>query len=120
VGMNVQDLDVYDNAILSINYEHIGGSFDAAEHRGDYNLFGISLGQWTDGPNDVVAIDPGFAAVPGADDEPIASPVPADFAPADGSPLVDAGWAGDASVPIPSADFFGTARGDPPNIGAIE
>ncbi len=120
VGMNVQDLDVYDNAILSINYEHIGGSYDAAEHRGDYNLFGISLGQWTDGPHDVVAIDPGFAAVPGADDEPIESPVPADFAPQDDSPLVGAGWMGDASVPIPAEDFFGTARADPPNIGAIE
>lgn len=120
IGMNVEDLDVYDNAILSINYDHIGGSYDAAEHRGDYNLFGISLGQWSDGANDVIAIDPGFVGINGADDPPVDAPTPEDFAPGDGSPLVGAGWIGDATIPIPATDFFGTTRADPPNIGAIE
>jgi Right handed beta helix region len=120
IGMNVEGLEIYDNAILSINYEHIGGSYDAAEHHGDYNLFGVSLGQWVDGEHDIVAIDPGFTAVPGADDDPIDVPTPADFVPAGGSPLVDAGWGGDDAVMIPSEDFFGTARDDTPNIGAIE
>nr|WP_276603957.1 right-handed parallel beta-helix repeat-containing protein [Nannocystis pusilla] len=58
IGVNVSGLDLYNNAILSINYTHIGGEYDPAEHRGDYNLFGYSLGQWQDGPHDLVAEDP--------------------------------------------------------------
>ncbi len=120
IGVNVAGLDLYDNAIVSINYDHLGSTYDAAEHRGDYNLFAASLGQWQDGPNDVVAIDAGFTGIPDADGEAVADPQPADFTPADGSPLVGAGWAGDADVPIPTDDFFGNPRADPPSIGAVE
>ncbi|HET6585593.1 MAG TPA: right-handed parallel beta-helix repeat-containing protein [Nannocystaceae bacterium] len=120
IGTNVTGLDLYDNAIVSINYDHLGSTHDAAEHRGDYNLFAASLGQWQDGPHDVVAIDAGFTGIPDADGAAVADPTPQDFVPIAGSPLVDAGWAGDADIAIPDEDFFGEPRGDPPNIGAIE
>ncbi|MCY0989089.1 right-handed parallel beta-helix repeat-containing protein [Nannocystis sp. ILAH1] len=120
IGVNVSGLDLYNNVVLSINYTHIGGEYDPAEHRGDYNLFGYSLGQWQDGPHDLVAEDPRFAAIAGGEG-PASDDPPADaFAPAAGSPLVDAGWPGDADIVIPAHDFFGQPRGDAPNIGAIE
>jgi hypothetical protein len=118
VGVNVTGLEVYDNVILSINHEHLGSTFDAAEHHGDHNLFGISLGQWTDGPHDRVALDPGFAGIPDADGAKVAAPIPADFTPKATSPLKAGGSS--AAPELPAADFFGTARGDPPTIGAIE
>ncbi len=120
VGQNVSDLDLYNNVILSINFAHIGGSFDAAEHRGDFNLLGADIDQWQEGANDIVTGDPGFAAIPGMDGEPVASPKPEDFTPAAGSPLIDAGRAGDSEIPVPSVDFFGNPRDSTPNIGAIE
>jgi len=120
IGQNVDDLDLYNNAILSINYTHIGGSYDAAEHRGDYNLFGVALGQWPEQAHDVVASDAGFAAISNVDGPAVADPAPADFAPAAQSPLIDAGFPGDATIVIPPNDFFGEPRDDTPNIGAIE
>lgn len=120
VGEHVAGLELYNNAILSINYAHIGGSYDPAEHHGDYNLFGLSLGQWQDGEHDVVASDPAFFGLPDIDGTLLDPPTPEDFAPAAGSPLIDAGYAGDAAIMIPAADFFGTDRDDTPNIGAIE
>ncbi|PCC71235.1 Right handed beta helix region [Nannocystis exedens] len=120
IGVNVSDLDLYNNVILSINYTHIGGEYDPAEHRGDYNLFGYSLGQWQDGPHDIVAADPQFAAIAGGEGPAAEDPAPDAFAPAAGSPLVDAGWPGDADIVIPPFDFFGQPRGDAPDIGAIE
>jgi hypothetical protein len=120
VGQNVTDLDLYNNVILSINFAHIGGTFDPAEHRGDYNLLGADINQWQEGPNDVIAGDPGFTAIPDMDGAPVASPTPADFTPKTGSPLIDAGFPGDATIVIPTIDFFGNPRDATPNIGAIE
>jgi hypothetical protein len=120
IGTNVADLDLYNNVILSINYTHIGGAYDPAEHRGDHNLFAYSLGQWQDGPNDVVAEDPLFMAIPGGEGPIDDSPQPEDFAPQAGSPMRDAGFAGDANVVVPATDFFGLARDATPNLGAIE
>lgn len=120
VGQHVAGLELYNNAILSINYTHIGGSYDPAEHHGDYNLFGLSLGQWQDGEHDLVAFDPSFFGLPDIDGELTDPPTPEDFAPAASSPLIDAGYAGDADIVIPSQDFHGTTRDSTPNIGAIE
>jgi len=120
IGEHVTDLDMYNNIILSINYAHMGASYDAAEHRGDYNLFGISLGQYTDGPNDIVAPDPGFSGIPDMDGSEVVDPSPVDFTPATGSPCIDSGYGGDASIVLPAVDFFGSARDGTPDIGAIE
>lgn len=119
IGVDVEDLELWNNAIVSINYAHLGSSHDAAEHRGDYNLFGKSNGQWVDGANDVIAADPGFAGIGGIDDPAVEAPVPEDFVPMDGSPLIDAGWPGDGTIVLPD-DFYGVPRDEMPNIGAIE
>jgi hypothetical protein len=47
-------------------------------------------------------------------------PTAGDFAPARGSPMIDAGYPGDADIVIPATDFFGAPRDDTPNLGAIE
>jgi hypothetical protein len=120
VGLNVTDLQLYNNVILSINMAHVGATFDPAEHHGDHNLFGVSLGQWTDGPNDRVAADPGFMAIPDMNGTPVTNPVAADFALQVGSPCIDGGYAGDATIQIPTADFTGVARDATPDIGAFE
>lgn len=120
IGTNVADLDMYNNAILSINYTHIGGTYDPVEHRGDYNLFAYSLGQWQDGPHDVVAVDPLFTGIPGGEGPAVDAPTAADFTPQPGSPLRDAGYAGDADIVVPAVDYFGAPRDDSPNLGAIE
>lgn len=119
IGTDVTGLELWNNAIVSINYEHLGSSFDAAEHRGDYNLFGKSNGQWVLAEHDVIAANPGFAGIGGIDDPPNEAPVPEDFVPMEGSPLVDAGWGGDDVIVLPD-DFYGTPRDEMPNIGAIE
>jgi hypothetical protein len=120
IGQNVEDLDLYNNAILSINYSHIGGSHDPAEHRGDYNLFGADIGQWPEQANDIIQEDAGFTGIPDINGPEVMNPLPADFTPASGSPLIDAGYGGDATIVIPTTDFFGQPRDMPPNIGAIE
>ena len=67
----------------------------------------------------MIAANPGFAGIGGIDDPPNEAPVPEDFAPMEGSPLVDAGWGGDDVIVLPN-DFYGTPRDETPNIGAIE
>ena len=47
-------------------------------------------------------------------------PAPDDFRPEAGSPMIDAGFAGDANIMIPATDFAGVARDDTPNLGAFE
>lgn len=119
IGVNVAGLDLYDNAILSINYDHLGSSHDAAEHRGDYNLFGVALGQWPEAEHDLVIGDPRFTGIGDVDAPAVAAPVAEDFIPAKDSPLRDAGW-DDGSIGLPAVDYFGVPRDDTPNIGAIE
>jgi len=118
VGVNVKGLEIHDNVILSINYEHLMSTFDPAEHHGDHNLFAVKLDQWMDGPHDPIALDPGFTAIPDADADKVPDPKPEDFTPTSASPLVGAGTS-DAPR-LPARDFFGALRASPPAIGAIE
>lgn len=83
-------------------------------------MFGRSLGQSQDGPHDLVAEDPQFAAIAGGEGPASDDPHADASAPAAGSPLVDAGWPGDADIVVPAHAFFGQPRGDAPAIGAIE
>lgn len=120
VGPNVTDLWLYNNIILSINTAHTGGGFDSAQHHSDYNLYGVSLGQWTDGPNARVAADPGFVNIPDMSGPAVSDPQPGDFALTDSSPAFNAGFSGDASLVLPADDFFGTSRDSSPDMGAVE
>lgn len=120
IGEHATGLEMFNNVILSINYDHIGATYDAAEHRGHHNLFGVSLGQYVDQPGDLVATDPGFAGIPDCDGAPVSDPDPEDFLLTAGSPCVDAGYPGDGSVVLPPADFRGHPRDGAPDIGAME
>ena len=120
IGPNVTGLRLYNNVILSINTAHTGGAFDAGEHDSDYNLFGVSLGQWTDGPNSLVAADPGFTGIPDLNGAAVTDPTPEDFTPLASSPCVDAGYVGGGGITLPDADFFGALRDADPDLGAIE
>jgi hypothetical protein len=64
MGQNVSDLEMYNNIILNINYSHMNSSQNQAEHKLDYNLFGmINSGEYRANTNDLVA-DPRFVAIP--------------------------------------------------------
>ena len=120
IGQHVSGLQLLNNVILSINTAHTGGAFDPQEHLSDYNSYGVSLGQWTDGPNSIVAGDPGFVGITGIAGPAVTDPMAADFGLTADSPCLGAGWVGDATVVMPTTDFFGSVRGAPPDLGAIE
>jgi len=120
IGTHVTGLSLYNNVILSINFTHIGGKFDPAEHKGDYNLFGVSLGQWTNGTHDVVVGDPAFTKMTGMNGPKLVDALVTDFTPKPTSPLKKAGLTSSPALVLPAVDFFGTLRGTPPTIGAIE
>ena len=119
VGVDVTGLRMVNNAILSVNYSHLMSTFDAAEHQGDFNLFGKSNGQWEEADNDIVANDPGFVGIGDGDADDVPGAVATDFAPEPMSPLKGAGT-NDTAYPLPTTDFSGAMRGSPPSIGAFE
>jgi hypothetical protein len=119
IGEAVERLEVFNNVILAVNYDYLGATPDPVEHVGDHNLFGRALGQWPLGPNDVEANDPAFSGIPDGDGAEVADAAPADFTPETNSPARGAGST-DASLELPSDDFFGDSRGSPPTLGAIE
>jgi hypothetical protein len=119
VGQHVKGLRLYSNIILSINTDHVMGMFDPNEHHGDYNLFGVSVGQWTESEHDIVALDPGFVGIPDADGAAVLDPKPEDFALDADSMCIGKGEPEDM-LPPPSVDFFGHLRDEMPDIGAIE
>ena len=66
---NVTDLEMHNNIILNINYDHLGASHDPSQHKLDYNLFGmINSGEYPANSNDLVG-DPQFAGIPMSSDE---------------------------------------------------
>lgn len=120
VGLHVTKLRLYNNVILSINMAHVGATFDPAEHHGDYNLFGIDVGQWTNSANDRVVADPGFVGISGLDGPAVTNPQVTDFMLKSTSACIDKGTPGDASLTIPTTDFTGQPRSGTPDIGAYE
>jgi hypothetical protein len=117
IGQHVRALDMSNNIILSVNYAHLQATHDPSEHRGDHNLFAVELGQWPARAEDVIANDPGFTAIPAGDGGDVPGAAAIDFTPTAASPAKGRGTTGPG---IPVVDMFGTARGNPPTIGAIE
>lgn len=105
IGRYVTNLEMYNNIILSIDYSHIGGGYNAAQHRGDNNFFGASLGQYGEKPNDIVGIDPGFVGINGANGPLIASVSREDFMLKESSVCIDSGTSVDLAI-----DIAGTTR----------
>jgi hypothetical protein len=109
MGQNVSDLEMYNNIILNINYSHMGSSQNQAEHKLDYNLFGmINSGEYRANTNDLVA-DPRFVAIPmsgNAADHKGSNLTIDDFVPS-ASEAIDTGTTPGG---IPALDINGQAR----------
>ncbi len=120
IGKRVTKLEMYNNIILSINYKHLGASYNPAEHRGGNNLFGRSLGQYKEKKSDLVSGEPMFKRIPGISGKSVENPIPEDFILKSGSPGIDKGFAGDKKITIPLYDFKGKKRIVKPDIGAFE
>jgi len=112
IGRYVTNLEMYNNIILSINYSHIGGSYNASQHRGDYNFFGHSTGQYTEQANDIIGADPDFVAVNGANGPVIGNISRDNFMLKESSPCIDSG----TNVNL-EFDIAGNTR---PNGGAFD
>jgi hypothetical protein len=68
IGPEVTNLDMKNNIILNINYNHLGGSYNPAEHDIDYNLFAmVDPGEYTPNTHDLVG-NPQFAMIPVSSD----------------------------------------------------
>jgi len=114
VGPSVTGLDVFDNILHSVNFNHSGVGPDPAEHRFDYNLLADDgQGYPGGGGHDVIAADPVFAGVPAIGGAPVEAPSVEMFALGDGSPAIDVGLAGGDA---PETDLFGNARADHPDV----
>jgi hypothetical protein len=121
----VNNLDMYNNIILSIYYGHMGDVYNPAQHRGDYNLFGHILntpGEYPKNTHDIVNANPGFVNNSITSGVNIAGPTSADFLLTIGSPCIDAGYIGDSAILIPVIDYSGITRpqGNGIDIGAHE
>jgi hypothetical protein len=117
MGPNVTDMDMYNNIILSINYSHMGATYDSDEHRGDYNLFGYDTGQYPLQTNDIIDSDPNFENIPdiyGPADRTVTAE---DFRLTSASSAIDDGTNMGITV-----DFFGNTRpqGSGYDMGAHE
>lgn len=120
LGRSVSDLDVYNNIITSINGNHMKFQYNSAQHRFDYNLLAVDVGQVRKGSHDKVGL-PRFVGIP---DDPTAGILDAvklgDFALRAGSPAINAGWRGNASTPVPTTDIKRAPRKGAPDIGVFE
>ncbi|MBW8015845.1 MAG: hypothetical protein FVQ82_06630 [Planctomycetes bacterium] len=105
IGTNVTNLEMYNNIILAINYSHMGASYNASQHRGDYNLFGVSLGQYGLQANDIVASNPGFVGINASGGPLIANVSTDDFKLNESSNSIDSGTTIDLD-----SDIAGNAR----------
>ena len=117
IGQNVTNMDMYNNIILSINYTHVGGTYDPVNHRGNYNLFGVSLGQYPENTYDIVYSNPQFENIPDVGGPAIRDVTVEDFRLTSTSPCVDAG----TTIGFDN-DISGTLRpqGTAYDIGAYE
>ena len=114
---DVTDLDMYNNIILSINYSHMGDTYNASEHRGDYNLFGYDTGQYPLQTNDIIDSDPDLENIPGISGPADRTVTAEDFRLTSASSARDAGTNMGITV-----DFFGNTRpqGSGYDMGAHE
>lgn len=126
LGRDLTNTEIYNNIILSLNYNHMNTVYNPVEHDINYNLFGISLGQggFSENSGNNSVGDPDFQNMVISSD-PADHPrevIVADFDIQSSSPAIDAGYAGDAQIIIPALDYYGNSRfGDfGPDCGAIE
>ena len=110
IGPEMTNLELKNNIILNINYSLLGATFDAAQHKIDYNLFGVlDAAQYKAAAHDLVG-DPKFAAIPLSSnlaDHKTSTLVASDFHLKPGSPAIDKGL----SLPgVVDVDLDGVTR----------
>lgn len=110
IGPEMTDLDLRNNIILNINYNHLDSAYDPAEHNIDYNIFGVvAESEYSPNSNDLVD-DPLFARIPvseNMEDHITEGLQPEDFALTRGSPAIDSGA---DLTNLADVDFFGVTR----------
>jgi len=119
IGPEATDIELYNNIVLNINFNHLGASYDASNHFFDNNLFfALMSSEYTPNANDIIA-DPMFAGIVESSDisDHIgAGLVKEDFMLQAGSPAIDAGIV-NADVLV---DILGNPRDANPDIGCFE
>ena len=120
MGSNVKNVNMYNNIILSINYSHGKVTYDSTQHKGDYNLFGRSTGEYTEQANDIVNSDPGFTNIPDINGDQVHNPDISYFRLKNNSLAINKGFSGNANITLSSKDIQGSDRDNKPDIGAVE
>lgn len=112
LGNNLTNMEMYNNVILSVNYSHMGASFNAVEHVGDYNIIGVDISEYPESTHDQIVSNPGFIMINGASGPLVGNVVKEDFMLNDGSPCINTGTAVSNT-----SDILGTLR---PQDGAFD
>lgn len=120
VGPSVTRVEAYNNIVQCIDYTFLSGTYNATDHKYDYNLVGFAGRGLAAQSHDIVTADPKFRRIPIATDNTSAhvyrTVSPADFELLSNSPAIGKGTSGGL---IPTVDFYGRPRKAPYDMGAI-
>jgi hypothetical protein len=120
VGPDASRITAYNNIFQNVDYNFLKGSYNASDHKYDYNLVGTTGRGLPLQANDVLDPDPKFRRIPIATDNTSAhvyrDVTAADFELMEGSPAIGQGMAGSL---VPAVDFYGNPRSAPHDLGAI-
>jgi hypothetical protein len=121
VGPRVSRVEGYNNIVQCIDYNFLGGTYNATDHKYDYNLVGVANRGLAAQAHDIVNTDPKFRRIPISSDNTPAhlyrTVTPADFELLANSPAIGMGTTGSS---VPSTDFYGRGRTVPYDMGAIK
>jgi hypothetical protein len=121
VGPSVTRVEAYNNIVQCIDYNFLGGTYNANDHKYDYNLVGVANRGLAAQAHDIVNPDPKFRRIPISSDNTPAhlyrTVTPADFELMAGSPAISAGTSANG---VPPTDFYGRGRTVPYDMGAIK
>lgn len=116
IGAEVTGLDVYNNILHSVNYNHSKTAYVPSEHHFDYNLVATTSQGLPAQTHDVVDNDPGFTGVPAIGGGALREVTAEDFSLSAGSPCIGKGVSGGD---VPATDFFGSTRTGDVDLGAV-
>jgi hypothetical protein len=121
IGPRVSRVEAYNNIVQCIDYTFLAGTYNAADHKFDYNLVGFTGRGLAKQSHDVVSTDPKFRKIPVSSDNTTAhvyrAVTPADFELLAASQAIGAGTSASG---VPSTDFYGRDRTAPYDMGAIK
>jgi hypothetical protein len=121
VGPSASRIEAVNNIFQNVDYNFLGGTYNASDHKYDYNLLGTTGRGLPLQAHDVSSADPKFRKIPIATDNTSAhvyrDVTAADFELMVGSPAIGKGTSGGM---MPTVDFYGNPRVAPYDMGAIE